>query len=299
MSLKIASASLPVGVRSRPSPIASIARWVPDEVNRRLWDPVAPEEADYIVVPFVCRTRDASPQRPAQAMRELLNLLPLWQPFPEKHILLDNSDFEQPYAFLTSSYLFKTSASYRFQQVRPLPYLHQGRVDVSPIETAVHDLAFVGCWKTHPIRKALEVQTRLWKHLSIDFELTDKPFFSLPTDQRHHLEQRFREQMQSSRFILCPRGRGLNSRRFYETLAYGRIPVLIADAARLPLESQIDYDQFIVRVPEGMISHTPEYVEAFLQTQTLAEASRQARQCFVSYFAPDQFRHFLEQSLQI
>ena len=45
-------------------------------------------------------------------------------------------------------------------------------------------------------------------------------------EERRH---RFREVLEASKFVLCPRGQGTSSIRLYETLASGRVPVIIAD----------------------------------------------------------------------
>jgi hypothetical protein len=96
---------------------------------------------------------------------------------------------------------------------------------------------------------------------------------------------------------LCPRGRGLNSRRFFETLAAGRIPVLISDAVKLPLEGLIDYSAFTVRVPEGFVRFIHEHIDNFRDTHDLAAASRSARAAYLTYFTSRRFMDFIETSL--
>lgn len=52
--------------------------------------------------------------------------------------------------------------------------------------------------------------------------------------------------IKESRYILCPRGDGNQSLRFYETLSAGRVPVLIDSHIKLPLQEFIDYSKFTV-----------------------------------------------------
>lgn len=54
--------------------------------------------------------------------------------------------------------------------------------------------------------------------------------------------------MIESDFILCAKGDGNFSVRFFEALSLGRIPLLIDTDCPLPLEQLINYDDFIVRV---------------------------------------------------
>jgi hypothetical protein len=71
--------------------------------------------------------------------------------------------------------------------------------------------------------------------------------------------ERFQEVLARSRFVLCPRGRGTSSIRLYETLAAGRVPVIISDdwvAPRGP-----DWAACSIRWPEGRIEGLVEQLE--------------------------------------
>jgi hypothetical protein len=276
-----------------------IVRWVSPTIGADFWDDVPPEVADYIVAPFSLAYRDASPRRPGEAMRQFVNRLPYWDRYPEKHVLIENSDTDHPHPWLAAGALLKTSANYRYPQIHPLHFNVTGMPPMPDIAEASIDIGFMGCWKTHPIRKSLDIWTRTWKGLKVDFEFTDTPFFSLPQPERASRQARYLAQMAATKFVLCPRGRGLNSRRFFEALACGRIPVLYSDAASLPLEHLIDYDRFVVRVPEGMGRWTPDYLADFIARQSLESASRLALHFFHKYFAPARFRSFLELALKV
>lgn len=67
-------------------------------------------------------------------------------------------------------------------------------------------------------------------------------------------EEQYMDMTASFTFSLCPRGGGLNSWRFYESIQCGSIPVLFADAAKLPDEFGIDWEKTIVRLPERMVN---------------------------------------------
>jgi hypothetical protein len=61
--------------------------------------------------------------------------------------------------------------------------------------------------------------------------------------------ERYRGVLGRSRFVLCPRGRGTSSFRLYETLAAGRVPVVISDEWVAPAGP--DWDACCLRWPEG------------------------------------------------
>ncbi|MBC8755126.1 exostosin family protein [Kordia sp. YSTF-M3] len=61
----------------------------------------------------------------------------------------------------------------------------------------------------------------------------------------------FYENLNDSDYIFNLRGAGNFSVRFYQTLAMGRIPVLIDTDCLLPLEGIIDWTQHCIRIPQG------------------------------------------------
>lgn len=60
--------------------------------------------------------------------------------------------------------------------------------------------------------------------------------------------------IKNSQYVFCLRGSGNFSVRFYETLAMGRIPVLIDTDVRLPLSQSIDWKSHCVIIHEKEVS---------------------------------------------
>jgi len=103
-----------------------------------------------------------------------------------------------------------------------------------------------------------------------------------PEDAR----RRYIESLKNSLFTLAPRGDGNFSLRFFETLAVGRIPVLIDTDAPLPLEDLIPYDEFIVRIPWQQVDQTGSLVASFFASKSdteIEDMQRKARQMFETY----------------
>ena len=71
------------------------------------------------------------------------------------------------------------------------------------------------------------------------------------------------ENMKNSDFILSPKGDGNYSMRFYEALSLGRVPLLIDTETILPLEEEIDYSSFVLRVSCKDIKRLPNIVSDF------------------------------------
>jgi len=59
-------------------------------------------------------------------------------------------------------------------------------------------------------------------------------------------KRRFVENILNSHFVVCNRGTGNFSMRFYETLNLGRIPLILDTDILLPLEDKIDYENTII-----------------------------------------------------
>lgn len=141
--------------------------------------------------------------------------------------------------------------------------------------------SFQGSLATHPIRK--KIYDAIQPFGSFHYEST--PFWAtVPILDRLRLRQEYLDNMNNSQFVLCPRGVGLNSIRFFESLRMGRIPVLFADDTKLPLERLINYDNLIVRVPENAILEARDYVGRWLETHDLVTASNRAMDISLNYF---------------
>ncbi len=72
------------------------------------------------------------------------------------------------------------------------------------------------------------------------------------TDTYNHL-------LLNSRFSLCPSGSGPNSIRFWESLAVGAIPILLADTLELPPHEL--WEDTIIQVPESDVEKLPEMLK--------------------------------------
>lgn len=106
------------------------------------------------------------------------------------------------------------------------------------------------------------------------------------------LRREFVENMTTSHFAFAPKGDGNYSVRFYEALAYGRIPVLIDTDIALPLEHCIPYEQFIVRVPHTQLTKVGDYIVRAYESfgrEGIVDAQKQARNIYRSMLRYDAF----------
>lgn len=67
-------------------------------------------------------------------------------------------------------------------------------------------------------------------------------------ERKRKLEKIYVDAAVQSWAMLCPRGMGSLSIRFYEALCLGRIPVHISDEYTFPLSDRIDYSRFCIDI---------------------------------------------------
>lgn len=100
---------------------------------------------------------------------------------------------------------------------------------------------------------------------------------------REERQQKYARTLAASHFVLSPRGAGAGSIRLFEIMAAGVAPVLISDDYLLP--PHIDWDAFLLRIPEREIGRLPELIEPYLASA--AERGRLAREAWMEHFAPE------------
>ena len=100
---------------------------------------------------------------------------------------------------------------------------------------------------------------------------------------REARQRRYADTLAASHFVLCPRGAGAGSSRFFEVMAAGVAPVLLSDAYALTPGPA--WDQFLICVRERDIARLPAILEPHLDSA--AERGRLARRAFDEFFAID------------
>jgi hypothetical protein len=77
--------------------------------------------------------------------------------------------------------------------------------------------------------------------------------FSKPVNEREDFRKVYAQNMAGSDYILCCRGYGNYSWRFYETLSCGKIPVFIDSDCILPYDFELDWKKYCVWIKEDEI----------------------------------------------
>ena len=110
----------------------------------------------------------------------------------------------------------------------------------------------------------------------------------------------FVQNMVDSDYVLCCRGVGNYSFRFYEALCCGRIPVFINTDCILPYDFAIDWKKYCVWVDESELPLIAEKVAEFhnsLSSQEFVDLQHECRRLWKQWLSPEGFfanfyRHF-------
>lgn len=105
-----------------------------------------------------------------------------------------------------------------------------------------------------------------------------------------HMRQEYLKNMSDADFVLCPKGDGNYSMRFYEALSLGKIPILIDTDMILPFEHIIDYSQCIVRVHHTRLHSLPDILVEFynsISDEAFVDMQQNARRIYLEYLRYD------------
>jgi len=100
------------------------------------------------------------------------------------------------------------------------------------------------------------------------------------------------ENMLASDFVLCIRGDGNYSLRFYEALSLGRVPILLNTDVRLPLDDIVEYSDFVLKIHIADMLRIDEIVAEFWALQTEQSwfiMQIRARDAFEKYLSAPRF----------
>ena len=168
------------------------------------------------------------------------------------------TDEEGPLILNKNTLVFRTSGNiknknnneYGFSWSAPILYKEQlYSIHTKPLEPIYNNLSLGFCGdksESSSIRGKC-IEHFLKSKISTNFVLRDRFIRFYPDD----IQQKYRlvdyiENMQNNIFILTPRGTGNWSLRLYETMAYGRIPVLYDSDMLLPFSDKINWNEIII-----------------------------------------------------
>lgn len=235
----------------------------------------APDDAD--VVLFV----DAH-QYPTDWAMKMLRNHELVRRFPEKAFVYDERDL--PRDLLPGIYVSMPRKRFNPLRQRAFGY-YRLLTDTRQARDRAPDLLFSFAGRrAGPLRDAV---LRLSHPRAIVEDTSRHDFFGESSSELTTAQERYVDVLGRSKFVLCPRGAGTSSIRLFETLAAGRVPVVISDDWVPP--DGIDWGACSVRVAEGDTASVGERLEA-VEDEWAAMAAA-AQRAYDEWFAPEVWLH--------
>lgn len=190
-------------------------------------------------------------------VREWLSSRPWFRGCVDRLVLFDYSDPFEPYG--TGWFKAAFRASYNRYRVDPntfsIPFVFSGdeTLKAEPLQCDFsHKVGFVGFgWP--PLRRRLAGQVAGAMGADAVLEVHKRYFYQFSSASQRGGVSAFQEALRRCPFSLCPRGAGLGSMRLYESLAWGRIPIVISDGYEMPFGWEVDWDSIVLRVRENEV----------------------------------------------
>ncbi|MHB8120726.1 MAG: glycosyltransferase [Desulfuromonadaceae bacterium] len=262
-----------------------------------------PEDADLFVFPYLLDEMiECAGGAPVASW---LCQLPYYKGAENRHLFMTLHDSSEQFRMEALFFRASIKPSGKDSRAYALPYPvenFQSRLHFDP-ERIIHEVSFVGFMGDstsgpvrHKIVDSLQQTALLRTFVSASARFHGFEEATVRTERR----ELFINSLAESWLVICPRGTGENSYRFFETLSMGRIPVLLSDDCLLPFENCINYDSIILRIPEKAADRTAEILHQWLSSQTvesLVERCRLARRIWEQYFACPQWNRRIIETL--
>ncbi len=211
---------------------------------------------------------------------------PLLRDYRHKTLVYDERD--HPWCAVPGLYCSMPAPTFDARTQRACAYYGAVSFAGDPRMTAAPDLlfSFLGS-RSHPMRREV---LRLSHPRAVVEDTSGFVFYDRSNPAAYDRQKaRYLETLGRSKFIVCPRGAGTASIRSFETLAAGRVPVILSDEWVPPVGP--DWDACSLRVPEAEVATLPARLEAAeADYPGMAAAARTAHE---AWYAPEAIFHRL------
>jgi hypothetical protein len=243
-----------------------------------------PDEAMFILLPIAIDGVLES-NNPKEAIREFFKNLQFYAECEHKHVFFSFHDYSD--AIDSNAIFFRASVrrSIATSTTFAFPYdIHDVGTTLEKIE---YHTTFVGATSTNSIRIELKNVLQNSKNLQFYCNTVDTFHEKLSNEEEQKSRKKlYIDAINTSVTVCCPKGNGVQSKRFFEVLSMGRIPILISDDVLLPFEEKIEYSKAIIRIDEGSISQIEKILAPFFivnKSEDIIERFQYARFCWIEY----------------
>lgn len=115
-------------------------------------------------------------------------------------------------------------------------------------------------------------------------------------EEKQRVEKEFFQNIRDNIFTLCIRGMGNYSVRFFQTLAMGRIPILVDTDSEVPFSRFMPDLDFFLRVPYSDRFRLDEILADYVQSKTeeeLVDQQQRCREIWETFYQKQTLLHYL------
>lgn len=215
---------------------------------------------------------------------------PLTKNYPQKCFVYNETD--QPWCFMPGIYVSMPKRWFNSRRMVAWSYIGLMNPHIENNEEEKPDLlfSFIG-------RRCVTVREKVLDLRHRNAVIEDSSEYNFFGSAKHSAEQMERRRIEystllrRSKFVICPRGSGPASFRLFETLAAGRVPVIVSDEWVEPKGP--DWETCSVRVPEADVAKIPQLLEQ--RNSEWAQLAKAATGVWENWFAPSvQFHRIAE-----
>jgi hypothetical protein len=96
-------------------------------------------------------------------------------------------------------------------------------------------------------------------------------------------KHRYGEELRNTKFVLCPRGAGTGTGRVFESMASGRVPIIMSDAYQPPMAPM--WNDFAIILSESKVSQVAQIAEQY--EPRWREMGQHGRHIYETWFCPE------------
>jgi len=223
---------------------------------------------------------------------DLLDELATTYKSDKKLVLFIVDDYEHPLGLYNNQIAIRTSMckSQKCHNELVLPYIFEPVEKFEPFnKTDKPVVSFCGLNSKYRQETIQEFQNS--DKIKCSFILRDKFWGGKPHDST--IIKEFKENIRNSHYIICNRGAGNFSMRFYQVLSAGRIPVLLNTDIELPFADEINWSEYII-IADTNQELVNKVLEHYYKVDIIEQQNKNS-EMYEKYFTVDNYaRHLLE-----
>ena len=175
-----------------------------------------------------------------------------------------------------------------------LPYLWDNKEQpFEPLKRTNKPIVGFCGWRSKP---RYEILKKIRSHPEIEANYILRSKFMGGHRLSNETVNEFYDNMQQSHFIICNRGTGNFSMRFYQTLAAGRIPLVVDTDMQLPLNNVASYNDIIIM--EKTVEEVIEKLLFVWKNKDIEKIQQNCSEFYKKYLTEENYAQWLYQEIK-